>query len=112
MSEKDRIILQKIAKYIKNSILFVNGMSYGLFINDEKTMAATAFMLGQIGEVAKEISEQLQNANPQIPWKVMRGMRNRIIHDYDNVDVNVVWHTITENLPDLYGEVMTLLDKE
>ena len=73
-------------------------------------MSATAFVLGQIGELAKEISSEVTTAYPEIPWKGMRGMRNRIVHDYENVDLAMLWDVIANDLPELLTQIGTLLD--
>ncbi|MCL2054628.1 MAG: DUF86 domain-containing protein [Oscillospiraceae bacterium] len=109
MNDRDKIILQKIAKRIKSTISFSDGINYNDFVSDERTTSATAFMLGQIGELVKEISDLTQESNPDIPWKTMRGMRNRIVHDYENIDLNVVWRTVTESLPELLTKINSLI---
>ena len=64
-------------------------------------MTACAFSVSQIGELAKEISEDVQNKYKEIPWSAIKGMRNRIVHDYENVDLSVLWGTIHKSLPEL-----------
>jgi len=83
------MILQKIAGYVREALSYTQGMSFDDFSQDSKTINATAFVLGQIGELAKQVSEELQTANPQIEWRGMRGLRNRIVHDYENLDMNM-----------------------
>ena len=63
-----------------------------------------------MGEVVKEISEDTRNAHPTIPWKSIRGMRNRIVHDYENIDYTVLWSTIKTSLPELKYLLSTLLE--
>ena len=108
MTDKDRQILQKILSYISEAMSFVEGMDFDSFMADRKTISAEAFTIGQIGELVNLLSEETENAHPQIPWKSIRGMRNRIIHDYENVDLTVLWSTVTINLPELQ-EVLALL---
>jgi len=109
MSDRDKIVLEKILKYIHSVLSYVEGMDYDAFIQDEMRVSATAFMLGQIGEVAKEVSETLRNANPDIPWIAMRNMRNRIVHNYENVDLKILWATATNDLPQLSLKIESLL---
>lgn len=85
MKDKDEIILHKVMRYIQSAMSYVQDMEYPEFLKDEKTVSATAFMLGQIGEITNAISLETQEENPCVPWKIMRGMRNRIIHDYENL---------------------------
>jgi uncharacterized protein with HEPN domain len=109
MSAKDKIVIQKIINYIKEAILFTKDLDFDAFMNDAKTMLATAFIIGQIGELVRVLSEETQMANPQIPWINIRGMRNRIIHDYDNVDMKIMWRTVIVNMPELLKQLEELL---
>lgn len=55
----------------------------------------------QIGELANRISEETREANANIPWHAIRGMRNLYAHDYENVDLEIVWNTLLEDIPEL-----------
>lgn len=105
MNDKDRIILRKIVSYVQEVLGYTQSMSYEQFVNDRKTISACAFCIGQIGELAKDISADLQESYTEIPWKSIRGMRNKIIHDYENVDLAVLWGTIEESLPELVRQI-------
>ncbi|MCG9969685.1 DUF86 domain-containing protein [Pelotomaculum terephthalicicum JT] len=74
MNDKDRIILQKISGYAKEAGDYVQGMTFDAFMQDRKTMSATAFCISQIGELAKEVSEGAQAVNPEIPWRSIKGI--------------------------------------
>lgn len=110
MKDKDRIILKKIAGYIEEACSYVEGFSYDAFVEDSKTMSATAFVLGQIGELASRISPDTEMAYPRIDWKGMRGMRNRIVHDYENVDFTILWDTVKGDLPHLFEQIEMILE--
>ena len=112
MTGKDRIILQKIAGYARETGEYIQGMTFDAFMRDRKTIAASAFCISQIGELAKDVSESAQFAYPQIPWRSIKGMRNRIVHDYENVDLAVLWGTITKSLPTLIKSIDALLTSE
>lgn len=112
MTGKDRIILQKISEYAKEASDYVQGMTFDAFMQDRKTMSATAFCISQIGELAREVSESTQAVHPQIPWRSIKGMRNKIVHDYENVDLAVLWGTITKSLPTLIRNIDNLLALE
>ena len=76
MKDKDKIILKKIIGHIDDVAQFVSGLDFDSFLTDKKTLSACAFAVSQMGEIAKEISEDTQNAHRVIPWKSIRGMRN------------------------------------
>jgi len=101
MQDKEVIIIQKIIGYINDIKEYTEFMGYQEFLRDKKTISACAFTVSQIGELAKEISVETQEKYRDIPWQAIRGMRNRIVHNYDNVDLAVLWGTIEESLPEL-----------
>jgi len=109
MKNKDKIILQKIIEYIDDASQYAFGLDYDSFLQDKKSMSACAFAILQIGELAKELGEDIQNQNPAIPWKGIRGMRNRIAHDYKNIDSTVLWDTVETSLPKLKSQLLELL---
>jgi uncharacterized protein with HEPN domain len=109
MTGKDKIILQKISTYIEDVAQYVNGFSFEDFMADKKTLSACAFSVSQIGELAKEISEDTQEKHDYIPWKSIRGMRNKIVHDYENIDLAVLWGTVTKSLPELNKQIDAVL---
>lgn len=110
MNDKDKTILLKIQKYVADVESFTGGMTFEAFLNDAKTICASAFALGQIGELAKLVSAQTQQDNPSIPWHKLKGLRNRIVHDYESIDMKMLWATISYSLPELkelLGELAT-----
>lgn len=109
MKSKDRIILQKIINYIKDIETYVYNLDTHIFIDDRKTITACAFTVSQIGELVKDISEETQIKYSNIPWKAMKGMRNKIVHDYENIDLSVLWGTVKKSLPELKKELEKIL---
>lgn len=81
-------------------------------MSDKKTISACAFSVSQIGELAKDISSSTQEEYTDIPWKSIRGMRNKIVHDYENIDFAVLWGTITKSLPELLKQIDDILYRE
>lgn len=65
-----------------------------------------------IGEAAGRLGPEFQRDHPEFPWRQMVGMRNRLIHDYDRVNVLLLWQTVDENLPVLLGQVEAVLRAE
>jgi uncharacterized protein with HEPN domain len=101
--------LQKIEKYISEVASYTQGMRFDQFMDDAKTVSATAFVVGQMGELANISSLQTRETYPALPWKELRGMKNRIIHDYENIDLAMLWQTITEDFPVLAKQINALL---
>lgn len=112
MKSKDRIIIQKIIGYIDDIEKYVDGLEAKDFLDDKKTITACAFTVSQIGELVKEMTEETIEKYTEIPWNSMKGMRNRIVHDYENVDLSVLWGTIKDSLPELKDKLKDIILKE
>ena len=80
---------------------FTQGMDFDAFRKDPKTLRAVELDFIIIGEAAHHIPETVQAAHPEIPWHLMRAMRNRLVHVYFSVDPKIVWDTIHNDLPPL-----------
>ena len=109
MKSKDRIIIQKIIGYIEDVEKYIEGLEAREFLDDKKTITACAFTVSQIGELAKEIDTGTAKKYSDIPWNSIKGMRNRIVHDYENVDLSVLWGTIKESLPELKDKLKDII---
>lgn len=79
------------------------------FFDDKKTITACAFSVSQIGEIVKEIDSETMNKYTNIPWNSIKGMRNRIVHDYESIDLSVLRGTIKESLPDLKDKLKDII---
>lgn len=90
---------------------FVSGMDRETFLNDVRTQRAVGMSLVMLGEVvtrlAKEAPEILTE-HPDIPWHNIQGLRNRLAHGYFEIDLNIVWETAKNSLPDLLDKLHLL----
>lgn len=104
---QDRIrdILDAIAEIQK----FTRGMAYESFREDDKSIRAIEMNFIIIGEAANQIPEEIEEEYPEIPWGLMRAMRNRIVHAYFNVDEKLMWDTVQNDLPPLIPLLEKLL---
>lgn len=93
---------------------FTRGMAFKKFLKDKKTVNAVIRSIEIIGEASKKIPNSLKKKYIKIPWKKMAGMRDKVIHEYFGVDLNIVWKTIEKDIPELKRKVRKLksgLDK-
>jgi uncharacterized protein with HEPN domain len=79
---------------------------------DRKLVHSLVRLFEIIGEAANQVSEELRDNVPEIPWPVLIGMRNRLIHAYFSINLDVVWSTSTEDVPSLITEMKRLLGKD
>jgi uncharacterized protein with HEPN domain len=93
------LCLKDILRTMEAIESFVANMDFDAFNRDLKTKSAVLAQLAIMGEAAKLLPESVRTANPDIEWKRMAGMRDRLIHGYFRVDYALVWHTITRVLP-------------
>ena len=110
MRNKDIILLSKILKYIKELHSFINGYTDKEFQNDRKTINACVFNLSQIGELVSKISDELIEENPEVEWRGLKALRNRIVHDYDGVNLTMVWGFLTEELDELEEQIESIIE--
>ena len=84
-------------------------MDYESFVRNPTTKRAFVRSLEIIGEASKKLSEDVRAMQPDIEWRKITGMRDRLIHDYFGVDYTIVWDVATTKLPDLRSKLQTLL---
>jgi uncharacterized protein with HEPN domain len=102
--------LQDICQAAQKAMDFVRGTTYENFQADERTVYAVVRALEIVGEAAKRIPQDIRNRHPQVPWRSMAGIRDKLIHDYVNVNLEVVWRTATEDLPALLPMIQAVLE--
>lgn len=103
--ERIRDILDAITEIQK----FTRDMDFETFREDDKTIRSVEVNFIIIGEAANQIPEEMEEKYSEIPWSLMRAMRNRIVHVYFQIDKKMMWDTIQNDLPPLIPELEKLL---
>lgn len=102
MSDKYKQISEKISRHIRRTIDYCRDVSHDEFQKNTMLQEACVFNVLQVGELAaKAIEYRIDEERPDIEWRQMRGMRNRIVHDYEGVRLEIVWDTIQNDFPEL-----------
>lgn len=83
MKNKEYISFIKMIEYIDKALKYTKNYTYEQFCNDEKTIDTTVFAISQIGELVKNISKETMRKYSNIEWNMIKGLRNRIVHDYE-----------------------------
>lgn len=107
--QRDDVVLQDILNAARLVIEFIQGFDKPSFIDDWKTHSAVLYQLTVIGEAVKRLSKELRDAHPEIPWALMAGMRDNLIHGSDLIDWDEVWKTARSDVPDLLTKIKPLL---
>lgn len=105
----DRLYLAHIRDALKR-IADYTSAGEDAFLTDSRTQDAVIRNLEVIGEAAKRISEQTKGVAPAIPWRVVAGLRDKLIHHYFGVDLGIVWAVVVHDLPAMHREIDRLLD--
>jgi uncharacterized protein with HEPN domain len=103
--------LDDIARAARMALEFIAGMQYEHFVHDDKTAFAVVRALEILGEATKRIPVEIRDRFPEIPWRSMAGIRDKLIHDYVSVNLEVVWKTVTEDLPPLLPQIQRVIEE-
>jgi hypothetical protein len=107
--KNDPTYLHHICDAIGKIIEYTSSLSYEDFMNDEKTKDAVVRNFEIIGEASKNISSETKDSHPEIPWRYMAGMRDRLVHAYFGVDYGILWQVAREELPKIMKTLEPLL---
>jgi uncharacterized protein with HEPN domain len=101
--------LRDIQEAIELAIEFTNGMNFDEFSQDKKTIFAVTRAIQIIGEAVKKLPDSLRQQYPQIPWKDIAKMRDKVTHQYFAVNLEVLWNTVQQDLPLLQSLISAVL---
>jgi len=101
MNTDDRVRVLHMIDACEVAAQFIAGRSRADLDDDRMLLFALIRAIEVIGEAASKISENTRAASSQLPWSAIVGMRNRLIHGYFDIDTDIVWKTVTDNLPPL-----------
>ncbi len=105
---RNQIIIKKMISYIDTVLKYTSNLNYVDFKNNTMMAEACIFNLSQIGELVNKLDENFLESFAEMPWFKMRGLRNRIVHDYEGINLKLVWEIIEDDLEGLKSQLIDL----
>lgn len=113
MSERtNQEFLSDIREALQRISTYVAGLDYEAFVEDTKTQDAVIRNLEILGEATKNLSEAFRAVHGQVPWKSMAATRDRLIHHYFGVNLDIVWQIVSSELPKVTEQLLSIDDQE
>jgi len=104
---KNEVIITKLIGYIDKIQQYVGAANITEFRSNTMLLEACVFCLSQMGELVQRLDDDYKTAHHEIPWSKISGMRHRIVHDYDGIVIEIIWDTITTDLPTLKNQLQS-----
>jgi uncharacterized protein with HEPN domain len=105
----DSVYLRHIVDAILQIEQYLLGMSIDVYTDNRMLQDAVVRQLEIVGEASGNLSKEFCNQHPEVPWGQIVAMRNRIAHDYINVDMEIVWDVVQQDLPPLKSRIAAIL---
>lgn len=109
MRKDDSVYLRHVLDAIDRIEEYTGDITHTSFLADHLRQDAAIRQIEVIGEAAKKLSSELKDRHPEIPWKDVVGMRDKLIHDYFGVDLDAVWDTIEKDVPQLKDKIRAII---
>ncbi|MBS1663103.1 MAG: DUF86 domain-containing protein [Bacteroidetes bacterium] len=105
------VIVGDILRCIEHVESYTKALTFDDFSSNFMVIEACLYNIQVIGEAVNQLADAVKAANQQVPWNLIKGMRNRLIHEYFGTDLPLVWNVITDDLPGLKSELKAILRK-
>ena len=109
MKNKEYMSIKKMIEYIDKALRYTEGCNFESFSNNEEKVDATIFAISQIGELVKNINKETMEKYPNIEWIIIKNLRNKIVHDYEGINLNLIWDIVTKDIVELREDLEELL---
>jgi uncharacterized protein with HEPN domain len=109
MADKESLIVTKIIAHIDKINSYADGLGQKEFEADSKLAEACVFNLLQMGELAWRLPDEFRDTHPEIPWAKIRGLRHKIVHDYEGVKLEIIWDIVKNDLEPLRRQLASLI---
>jgi uncharacterized protein with HEPN domain len=112
MQKTDAVRLRHIVDAASEAVAFTRSRTRGDLDTDRQLSLSIVHLLEIVGEASRGVSTEFRAAHPEIAWRKMAGMRDRLIHGYFDVNLDVVWETVTQDLPPLVAQLQSILTSD
>ena len=110
MKNKEYMSIKKMIEYINKALRYTEGCNFESFSSNEEKTDATIFAISQIGELVKNISKETIEKYTNIDWIVIKNLRNKIVHDYEGIKLNLIWDVVTNDIIQLKKDLEEILN--
>ena len=112
MSKKaDRPLVIDMIQSIEKVLEYTGGMDEAAFTADRLTRDAVIYNIQIIGEAASKLSDQIKSIHHEVPWHQVIGMRHRLVHEYGQVRIDIIWRVASIHIPPLLGQLKKILEE-
>jgi len=108
---RDELYLGDIVEAIERIVTYLAGLSYEQFLEATQVQDAVLRNLQVVGDASKKVSLTVRKAHPELPWRQMSGMRDKVVHEYFGLDYSIVWQVATRDLPRLLPAIQGIVEK-
>ena len=109
MKSKEYFSIKKMIDYIDKTLRYTKDCTFEDFSINEEKVDATVFAISQIGELVKNISKETMEKYPNIEWIIIKNLRNKIVHDYEGIKLNLIWDIINNDVVELKSNLEQIL---
>lgn len=109
MKNKEYQSIIKMIEYINRAEQYTKNITFQEFSNNNMIIDATVFAISQIGELVKNLDKEFQKEYSSVKWHILKGLRNRIIHDYEGIQLNLIWTIVKEDIGQLRNDLENIL---
>lgn len=110
MKKTNKLYLEQFLERIERIELYVTNVTKEQFFSDNKMQDALIYNIEVLGEISKRFSEQYKTDVSEIPWHKIQGMRNRLVHNYDGISLEIIWEVSTTFVPTLKPIVLNQIN--
>ena len=111
MKNKEFISLKKMIEYINKALKYTESCDFKAFSSNEEKVDATVFAISQIGELVKNISKETMEKYPNIEWIIIKNLRNKIVHDYEGINLNFIWDILNNDIKQLKLDLEKIIEE-